>query len=136
MLRDRYFGSALSARLQVRHPRRAVREHLHRRHAHQLRRAAGPDGGGHLAVGYGLHVLATFGWKAALAVMVNAAVLARGSSGSELRAKEPGASDAASRMPVTVAGIHLVFLVGVVLFAHHPVVFMGLFLFFLGYTEA
>ena len=27
-------------------------------------------------------------------------------------------------------------LVGVVLFAHHPVVFMGLFLFFLGYTEA
>jgi hypothetical protein len=35
-----------------------------------------------------------------------------------------------------VAGIHLLFLVGVVLFAHHPVVFMGLFLFFLGYTEA
>ena len=28
------------------------------------------------------------------------------------------------------------FLVGVVVFAHHPVVFMGLFLFFLGYTTA
>jgi hypothetical protein len=47
----------------------------------------------------------------------------------------PG-SDAASAVPVSVASIHLVFLVGVVLFAHHPAVFMGLFLFFLGYAEA
>ena len=30
----------------------------------------------------------------------------------------------------------MAFLVGVVVFAHHPVVFMGLFLFFLGYTTA
>ena len=39
-------------------------------------------------------------------------------------------------MPKTVAGIHIAFLVGVVVFAHHPAVFMGFFLFFLGYTEA
>lgn len=39
-------------------------------------------------------------------------------------------------MPLTVAGIHIAFLVGVVVFAHHLAVFMGLFLFFLGYTEA
>ena len=83
-----------------------------------------------------LFMLSHFGWKAASAVFFNAAVLtwffrkevaAKGKS-------EP-ASDA-HRVPYTVIGIHLLFLVGVVLFAHHAAVFMGLFLFFLGYTEA
>ena len=32
--------------------------------------------------------------------------------------------------------MHLAFLVGVVVFAHHPAVFMGLLLFFIGYTQA
>ena len=83
-----------------------------------------------------LYMLSHFGWKAAFAVFTNAAVLTWFFR-SELAAKgkADGAGDQA-RMPRTVAGIHLVFLVGVVLFAHHPVVFMGLFLFFLGYTEA
>jgi len=31
---------------------------------------------------------------------------------------------------------HLLFLTGVVVFAHHPAVFLGLFLFFLGFAEA
>ena len=35
-----------------------------------------------------------------------------------------------------VCGVHVLFLTGVVVFAHHPVVFLGLFLFFLGYTVA
>lgn len=35
-----------------------------------------------------------------------------------------------------VTAIHLLFLIGVVIFAHHPAVFMGLFLFFIGFTEA
>ena len=39
-------------------------------------------------------------------------------------------------MPISVVLIHLFFLVLVVLFAHHSAVFMGLFLFFLGYTAA
>ena len=80
-----------------------------------------------------------FGWKAALAVLVNAVLitwlfrrelLAQGGDGGE------GGEGAPAGMPVTVAGIHLAFLVGAVVFAHHPVVFLGLFLFFLGYTEA
>ncbi len=78
----------------------------------------------------------TFGWKAALAVMVNALVvtfLFR----QELQEKTAEArQDHTTATPITVAGIHLVFLVGVVLFAHHPAMFMGLFLLFLGYTEA
>jgi predicted cation transporter len=32
--------------------------------------------------------------------------------------------------------VHLLFLAGVVVFAHHPAVFLGLFLFFLGFTDA
>ncbi len=81
-------------------------------------------------------MLTTFGWKAATAVFFNAAMLTllfrRELAASQQMAIEGGQA----RMPVTVIAIHLAFLVGVVLFAHHPVVFMGLFLFFLGYTEA
>ena len=39
-------------------------------------------------------------------------------------------------MPWLVSAIHLSFLAAVVVFAHHPVVFIGLFLFFMGFTQA
>ena len=39
-------------------------------------------------------------------------------------------------MPLLVMLVHLTFLTGIVVFAHHPVVFMGLLLFFMGYTHA
>jgi hypothetical protein len=35
-----------------------------------------------------------------------------------------------------VGAIHILFLAGVVLFAHHPAVFLGMFLYFLGFTRA
>ena len=81
-------------------------------------------------------MFASFGWKAMLAVAVNAAActaLFR----KELTSRPVGGeANAAAPVPLLVAAIHLSFLVGVVLFAHHPAVFMGLFLFFLGYVEA
>jgi hypothetical protein len=81
-------------------------------------------------------MFASFGWKAMLAVAVNAAActaLFR----KELTSRPVGGeANAAAPVPLLVAAIHLGFLVGVVLFAHHPAVFMGLFLFFLGYVEA
>jgi len=78
----------------------------------------------------------TFGWKAGLAVAVNAlacALIFRRELGSlpEVRGESGDAP-----VPLSVALIHLAFLVGVVVFAHHPAIFMGLFLFFLGYAEA
>jgi len=81
-------------------------------------------------------MFATFGWKAMLAVAFNAA-LCTALFRDEL-ASQPARGEAslATPVPLSVAAIHLVFLVGVVLFAHHPAVFMGLFLFFLGYVEA
>ena len=84
-------------------------------------------------------MLTTFGWKAALAVLVNATVCALA-----LRRHLPSAAalqagqEAADQRPVpaAVAAVHIALLAGVVLFAHHPVVFLGIFLMFLGYTQA
>lgn len=81
-------------------------------------------------------MLATFGWKAAIAVLVNATVAT-----FVLRKHLPAASaaDAAlseAPVPLAVALTHLVLLAGIVLFAHHPVAFLGLFLMFLGFTQA
>jgi Na+/H+ antiporter NhaD/arsenite permease-like protein len=81
-------------------------------------------------------MLATFGWKAALAILASTLAVTwmfrRELSGEAHGNPEPQQGD----VPGVVVAIHLVFLTAVVLFAHHPPVFMGLFLFFLGYTEA
>lgn len=80
-------------------------------------------------------MLMTFGWKAATAVFINATVamliLRR-----ELSALPPSASSDVASVPVGITAVHLLFLGGVVFFAHHPVVFIGLLLLFLGFTSA
>ncbi|KVQ06818.1 putative Na+/H+ antiporter [Burkholderia ubonensis] len=79
---------------------------------------------------------ATFGWKAAIAVLLNAtvcvALMRRALMGG---AFIPAKSDA-EPIPTVVTLVHLGFLVGVVVGAHHPVVFIGLLLFFMGFTTA
>ena len=83
-----------------------------------------------------LFMLSHFGWKAAFAVVVNALALTwffRRELAGKAASTDAGAT---LRIPVGVAAIHVLFLVGVVAFAHHPVVFMGVFLLFLGYAEA
>ncbi|NMM19361.1 MAG: hypothetical protein HHJ15_05320 [Rhodoferax sp.] len=80
-------------------------------------------------------MIANFGWKAAIAVAINAGsamLLFRHELGAM---GEQEASDE-SQVPLSVIFVHLMFLLGVVVFAHHPSVFMGLFLFFLGFTTA
>ena len=80
-------------------------------------------------------MLTTFGGKAALAVAVNAlsatVVLRR-----ELKALVPAQTPHESPVPAGVALVHLLFLAGVVYFAHHPVAFIGLMLLFLGFATA
>lgn len=81
-------------------------------------------------------MIANFGWKAALAVLINATAISwmlRKHLGNKAEAP---AGESLVSVPLTVSFIHLLFLAGVVVFAHHPVIFMGLFLFFLGYTAA
>jgi hypothetical protein len=77
----------------------------------------------------------TFGWKAALAVLVNAlaATLLFQRELSNMQGAER--SEKAS-VPLPVVCVHLFFLASVVVFAHYPVIFMGLLLFFLGFAHA
>lgn len=81
-------------------------------------------------------MLTTFGWKAALAVVVNAAAVTMifrnylGGVASMSKALER------IDVPIFVIAVHVLFLAGVVVTNHHPLVFGALFLFFLGFTEA
>jgi hypothetical protein len=81
-------------------------------------------------------MMQTFGWKAAVAVAINAAgatILHRSflnqlpTMSTTLRHLE---------VPWPVIAVHLLFLVAVVIASHHLLVFGGLFLFFLGFAEA
>ena len=78
----------------------------------------------------------TFGWKACIAVIVNATAITFLLS-KHLPDAIPNA-DAAAAVPVPrlVIAIHLAFLGAVVAFAHHPVIFLGVFLMFLGFAQA
>lgn len=81
------------------------------------------------------YMLTHFGWKAALAVAVNASAAAWWFRKEVARMAPPDA-DGTPQAPWAVVLVHAVFLVGVVVFSHHPVVFMGLFLFFMGFASA
>lgn len=81
-------------------------------------------------------MLQTFGWKAALTVFVNAAAVTLLYRAHLKNLGTISAALARLDIPWPVIGVHLVFLIGVVITSHHVVVFGGLFLFFLGFTEA
>ncbi len=79
----------------------------------------------------------TFGWKAAIAVLVNAAAVSIWFRNELAQLPlQTETSDSAPAVPLSLVAVHLAFLVAVVVFAHHPSIFMGLFLFFLGITHA
>ncbi|MFO1270758.1 MAG: putative Na+/H+ antiporter [Rubrivivax sp.] len=82
-------------------------------------------------------MLATFGWKAALAVVVNATVCAFVLRRHVIPASaQAGPAEADPPVPWSVVAVHLALLGGVVVLAHHPVAFLGLFLMFLGFAQA
>lgn len=134
LLRDRYFGAGLSSRLQystlgVLFVNISIGGTLTSYAAPPVLMVAAKWNWD------AAYMIAHFGWKAAFAVVVNAALvtwLFRG----ELAKKTQGAHQQVDGASRTVTLMHLLCLVGVVVFAHHPVIFMGLFLFFLGFTEA
>jgi predicted cation transporter len=81
------------------------------------------------------YMLTHFGWKMALAVTINAGITTLVFR-RELSAMSKARSGTAVHIPGPVLLVHLVFLAGIVAFAHHPPVFMGLFLFFMGFAGA
>ena len=81
-------------------------------------------------------MLTHFGWKAAIAVLINALAVTL-IFRKQLAVMQTAATEnSVAQAPMSVVLVHLLFLCGVVIFAHHPSVFMGLFLFFLGFTTA
>jgi len=84
-------------------------------------------------------MLTHFGWKSAIAVLVNASVatfLLRKHlmAASATPGDAPG--DVRARVPGLVMLVHLGLLAGIVVFSHHPAVFLAIFMMFLGYTQA
>jgi hypothetical protein len=84
------------------------------------------------------YMLQHFGWKSALAVLVNATLAVLALRRHLRPAPLPRSVDPQAQRPVPpmVTLIHALLLAGVVALAHHPVAFIGLFLLFMGYTTA
>lgn len=80
-------------------------------------------------------MLANFGWKAALAVLVNTLGVMTVFR-HELRALPPALGAVGKPVPTVLVLIQVALLAGVVAFAHHPALFMGIFLLFLGIATA
>lgn len=84
-------------------------------------------------------VFRLFGWKAALAVMLNASIATFALRRHLLRASQDATAELASAqapVPPAVVLVHATLLAGVVICAHHPVAFLALFLMFLGFCQA
>lgn len=81
-----------------------------------------------------------FGWRAAIAVIINAALLTFISR--SVLAETPDAIPPSSSLkkradvPLWVIAVHVLFLVLIVLSAHHIVIFLGLLMMFIGYATA
>ncbi len=81
------------------------------------------------------YMITHIGWKASVAVFINAGVL------TLLFARELRSLEFANRSPYTgvpawMVGVHLLFLLAIVVFAHHPAAFMAVFLLFMGVATA
>ena len=84
-----------------------------------------------------MFMITNLGWRSAVAVIINALVLTLLFRAELARIPVIDKRDSENdRIPLALTVVHLLFLAGVVLAAHHAVVFMGLFLFFLGIATA
>jgi len=77
-----------------------------------------------------LFMLTHFGWKGALACTLSTCLVVgffyRELRGLQLRTRDDG------KVPVWIIALHLLFLVFIVATAHHPAIFLWIFLYFLG----
>jgi hypothetical protein len=85
-----------------------------------------------------LFVFSHFGYKALIAITINTTLLCFFLR-KELKSLKSASMNFVSPKEIFswwVSLIHFIFLIGVVMFAHHPIIFVGLFLLFLGFTQA
>ncbi len=81
-------------------------------------------------------MLANFGWKAAIAVTVNAVVTTLMFRDELAQRSLDSTEHRLEKTPLVLTLVHFVFLGAVVAVAHYPTLFMGLFLVFLGIASA
>ncbi len=82
-----------------------------------------------------VYMITHFGWKAAIGVLINATALTVLFS-REIRSLPPAPVSTEARVPFLLLVLHLVLLLGIVVFAHHPAAFMAVLLLFMGIATA
>jgi hypothetical protein len=82
-----------------------------------------------------MYMLTHFGWRSAIAVTVNALVVAM-LFRAELAKLPRKVEVVGEAVPFWVGAVHALLLFGVVVLAHHPAAFMGLLLLFMGIATA
>jgi len=86
------------------------------------------------------HMLSHFGWRAVIAVLINASLLTivfcKQLKTGEVETHHGVTKDVPVHVPLPLMLVHVAFLVAVVLTAHHPAVFMGLLVLFIGFCTA
>lgn len=89
------------------------------------------------------YMFSHFGWKAAIAVFINGLIVTvlfrhqlKAASAEVDHAAEAAAQANEIKIPGVMVLLHLLMIAGVVLFAHHSPVFLGIFLLFLGVAVA
>jgi hypothetical protein len=81
-------------------------------------------------------MLKNFGWRAALAVMVNAIAMTFWFRRELVALTDGNTRPMEGHIPIWVVISHFLFLASVVALSHHPAAFMGIFLFFIGFSQA
>ena len=81
-------------------------------------------------------MLITFGWRSALAVAINAFTVSLIFSKELKTIKATSTQVEHLSAPFFITLIHMCFLAAVIYFSHHSVIFIGLFLLFVGFAEA
>jgi Na+/H+ antiporter NhaD/arsenite permease-like protein len=87
------------------------------------------------------YMLTHFGWRTMIAVFINASLITyflnkKINQSDLILAKDDMNIESEHPVPLSVSLLHVMFLAGVVVFAHHPIIFFGVFLMFLGFTTA
>jgi hypothetical protein len=80
------------------------------------------------------YVFSHFGWKSAVGVVVNSVIFIALNFKALKGFTHESEMESNAKIPWWVVGVHLLFLTGLVLMAHHPSMALGLFLLFLGLT--
>lgn len=81
-------------------------------------------------------MLMNFGWKSALAVFINASLATFALKKYQCQPATKSPESESLHIPLSLIITHACLLAGVVILAHYPVAFLGLFFLFLGVTHA